>query len=50
MEVTKEFINNELGKAQELLWSGSIDEVDRAHNIITNLIQDLQVRVGSKNV
>lgn len=42
MQMTKEFINNELSKAQNLLWSGSLHEVDEAHNIITNLIQDLQ--------
>ena len=47
MEITKEFINNELAKAQDLLWSGSIDESDKAHNIITNLINDLQNSVGA---
>lgn len=47
MQTTKEFINNELGKAQQLLWSGSLDEVDKAHNIITKLINDLSdVRDG----
>ena len=43
METTKEFINNELSKAQQLLWSGSLDQIDTAHNIITNLINDLDV-------
>ena len=42
METTKEFINNELSKAQGLLWSGSLQDVDAAHNIIANLINDLQ--------
>lgn len=47
METTKEFINNELAKAQDLLWSGSLDEIDTAHNIITNLINDLKNSVGA---
>lgn len=42
MEMTKEFINDELSKAQDLLWSGSLHEVDKAHAIISNLINDLQ--------
>ena len=45
MEMTKEFINEELSKAQQLLWSGSLHEVDEAHNIIVDLINDL---MGSK--
>ena len=44
MEVTKELINNELSKAQDLLWSGSLQDVDAAHNIIAGLINDLQLR------
>ena len=51
MQTTKQFISNELSKAQELLWSGSLHEIDSAQNIITNLINDLcDVRDGSKNV
>lgn len=42
MHFTKEFINNELSKAQKLLWSGSIHEVDEAHNIVASLLADLQ--------
>lgn len=42
MDLTKEFISNELAKAQQLLWSGSIDEMDRAHNIVSSLLADLQ--------
>lgn len=42
MHLTKEFINNELYKAQQLLWSGSLDEVDQAHNIVASLLKDLQ--------
>lgn len=47
MELTKEYINDQLYKAQQLLWSGSLDENDQAHNIVANLIKDLQV--GAKN-
>lgn len=42
VEMTKEFINNELSKAQDLLWSGSLHQIDAAHNVITKLIIDLQ--------
>ena len=42
METTKEYINTELAKAQDLLWSGSLHEVDEAHNIVARLIEDLQ--------
>ena len=42
MHFTKEFINNELYKAQQLLWSGSLDQVDQAHNIVASLLNDLQ--------
>lgn len=44
MELTKELINNELSKAQDLLWSGSLHDIDAANNIITGLINDLQLR------
>lgn len=47
MEMTKELINNELSKAQKLLWSGSLHEVDEAHNIIASLINDLQTHRNS---
>lgn len=46
METTKEYINIELAKAQDLLWSGSLHEVDAAHAIITRLIEDLQKAKG----
>ena len=42
METTKEYINIELTKARDLLWSGSLHEVDEAHNIVARLIEDLQ--------
>ena len=40
METTKEYINNELIKAQQLLWGGSETENIEAHNIIAKLIED----------
>ena len=40
--ISSNYIKEELAKAQALLWSGSIHEVDAAHNMITNLINDLQ--------
>ena len=42
MQLTNQFIQNELSKAQALLWSGSIDEADKAHNIVATLLADLQ--------
>ena len=42
MEMTQTYVNGELLQAQDLLWSGSIDQVDKAHNIISNLITSLQ--------
>lgn len=33
-------IDQSLAKAQALLWSGSLHEVDEAHNIIAKLIKD----------
>ena len=42
VETTKEYINIELAKARDLLWSGSLHEVDEAHNIVARLIEDLQ--------
>ena len=35
-------INNELSKAQQLLWGGSETENIEAHNIVARLITDLQ--------
>ena len=38
MKMSDIYINNQLNKAQKLLWSGSLHEVDEAHNIIAKLI------------
>ena len=40
MCMSNEYLNSELYKAQQLLWSGSLHEVDEAHNIIAKLIKD----------
>jgi tetrahydromethanopterin S-methyltransferase subunit A len=42
MTVSKEFINDKLNEAQQLLWGGSETENIAAHNIIAKLIKDLQ--------
>jgi hypothetical protein len=42
MTVSKEFINNKLNEAQQLLWGGSETENIAAHNIIAKLIVDLE--------
>jgi hypothetical protein len=40
MKMSDTYINDQLSKAQKLLWSGSLHEVDEAHNIVSNLIYD----------
>ena len=40
MRMSDTYINEQLSKAQKLLWSGSLHEVDEAHNIISSLIKD----------
>ena len=40
MKMSDTYINDQLSKAQKLLWSGSLHEVDQAHNIISKLIYD----------
>ena len=40
MRMSDPYINDQLSKAQALLWSGSLHEVDEAHNIIAKLIKD----------
>ncbi len=40
MKMSDRYVNEQLSKAQALLWSGSLHEVDEAHNIISNLIKD----------
>ena len=55
MEVTKQHLNKQLNEVQQLLWSGALDEVDKAHNIIADLIKDIdtpqaQARVNLPNL
>lgn len=38
--MSDQYINDQLSKAQALLWSGSLHEVDEAHNIVSNLIRE----------
>ena len=40
MKMSDTYINDQLSKAQKLLQSGSLHEVDEAHNIVSNLIKD----------
>ena len=49
MKMTDIYINNQLNKAQKLLWSGSLHEVDEAHNIIAKLINDRMEKSEGQN-
>jgi hypothetical protein len=40
MKMSNEYINDQLNKAQQLLWGGSETENIEAHNIISKLIRD----------
>jgi hypothetical protein len=40
MRMTDVYLNDQLDKAQKLLWGGSETENIEAHNIISKLIQD----------
>lgn len=42
MIMTKEYVNDQLDKAQKLLWGGSETENIEAHNIISKLISQLE--------
>jgi formyltetrahydrofolate synthetase len=39
MKTTDTYVDNVLTEAQRLLWSGSLHEVDQAHNMIAELIK-----------
>jgi len=47
MRMSDQYINDQLSKAQALLWSGSLHEVDEAHNIIAKLIKDRVEQVSN---
>ena len=40
--MTNEYINDQLNKAQKLLWGGSETENIEAHNIVARLISQLE--------
>ena len=40
MKMSDKYLNDQLSKAQELLWGGSETENIEAHNIISKLIKD----------
>jgi len=40
MKMSDKYLNDQLNKAQKLLWGGSETENIEAHNIIAKLIQD----------
>ena len=42
MKMSDNYLNDQLSKAQELLWGGSETENIEAHNIIAKLIVDLE--------
>ena len=52
MKITDPYVDTVLAEAQALLWSGSLHEVDQAHNMITKLINDRMELAASaaKNV
>ena len=46
MKMSDEYLNDQLSKAQALLWGGSETENIEAHNIISKLIKDKVEQVG----
>lgn len=47
MKMSDQFINEQLNRAQQLLWGGSETENIEAHNIIAKLIKDRVEQVNS---
>lgn len=47
MKMSDQFINEQLNRAQQLLWGGSETENIEAHNIIAKLIKDRVEQVDS---
>lgn len=50
MKMSDQYIDEQLSKAQALLWSGSLHEQDEAHNIISKLIRDRMEKAEGTNV
>jgi hypothetical protein len=40
--MTNEYVNDQLNKAQKLLWGGSETENIEAHNIVAKLVSQLE--------
>ena len=49
MKMSDTYINDQLSRAQELLWGGSETENIEAHNIISKLIRDRMSEDEGKN-
>jgi hypothetical protein len=49
MKMSDQYIDEQLSKAQALLWSGSLHEQDEAHNIIAKLIKDRMEQTEGQN-
>ena len=49
MQMSNEYINDQLNKAQKLLWGGSETENIEAHNIISKLIKDRMGETEGQN-
>lgn len=50
MKTTDTYVDNILAEAQRLLWSGSLHEVDQAHNMIAELIKTRMAEKEGRNV
>ena len=50
MEATSKYINEQLNKAQALLWGGSETENIEAHNLIASLIKHLETKIKAGKV
>ena len=49
MEMSDTYVDDQLNKAQKLLWGGSETENIEAHNIISKLIRDRMGKAGGTN-
>jgi hypothetical protein len=49
MQMSDIYINEQLNKAQKLLWGGSETENIEAHNIIAKLIKDRMEKTEGQN-
>lgn len=48
MKMSDQYIDEVLGKAQQLLWGGSETENIEAHNLIAKLIKDRMSQSGAE--